>query len=234
MINFRLQLIRFKVHSLLNPLNNFILKTGNFLRLSKWISEHQKLNFNDYYSPLGKYMDRYNLYQHILDNEINDQPINYLEFGVGDGETLKWWANCLQNKSSLFYGFDTFQGLPEAWGFNKKGAFSTNGIIPETNDERISFYEGLFQDTLANFLPGLNNTQKSIILLDADLYSSTLFVLTTIAPYLKKNDVLIFDEFLTPQHEFLAYSNFCESYPHVKLEAFAASNNYTFVAFKVI
>ena len=99
MTDFRLLLIRFKVHTVLNPLTQFILKTGNFVRLSKWIADHQKLKYNDYFSPEGKYMDRYNLYRHILDNEINDQPVNYLEFGVGDGETLNWWANCLKNKT---------------------------------------------------------------------------------------------------------------------------------------
>jgi len=234
MINFRVQLIRLRIHSILNPFALLLLKTGNFIRLSKWISEHQKLNYNDYYSPDGKYMDRYKIYQHILDNELNDQPVNYLEFGVGDGETLNWWAKCLNNNSSRFYGFDTFQGLPEAWGPNKKGAFSTNGIIPVVDDERKSFYAGLFQDTLIDFLPSLNNTRKNIILLDADLYSSTLFVLTTMAPCLKKDDILIFDEFLAPQHEFLAYHNFCESFPQIKMEVFAAANNYTFVAFKVL
>lgn len=234
MTNFRLLLVRIKIHTLLNPFSQLILKTGNFIRLSKWISEHQKLAYNDYFSPDGKYMDRYNLYQHILENEVNDQPVNYLEFGVGDGETLSWWAKNLKNKSSRFYGFDTFQGLPEAWGFNKKGSFSTNGVIPETDDERKSFFAGLFQDTLNDFLPSLNNTQKNIILLDADLYSSTLFVLTTMAPFLKKDDILIFDEFLAPQHEYLAYRNFCESFSNIKLEVFAAANNYCFVAFKVL
>jgi hypothetical protein len=174
------------------------------------------------------------LYQHILDNEIKDQAINYLKFGVGNGETLNWWAKFLKNNSSRFYGFDTFQGLPEAWGPNKKGAFSTNGIIPEIDDERKSFYPGLFQDTLTGFLPSLNKSRKNIILLDADLYSSTLFGLTTMATYLKKDDILIFDEFLAPQHEFLAYHNFCEAFPQIKLEVFAAANNYTFVAFRVL
>jgi len=234
MTNFRLLLIRFKIHTILNPFSQLILKTGNFIRLSKWISEHQELAYNDYYSAKGKYMDRYNLYQHILDNEVNDQPVNYLEFGVGDGETLSWWAKNLNNKSTRFYGFDTFHGLPEAWGFNKKGSFSTNGNIPEVDDERKSFFAGLFQETLNDFLPSLKNSQKNIILLDADLYSSTLFVLATMAPFLKKDDILIFDEFLAPQHEFLAYHNFCESFSNIKLKVFAAANNYCFVAFKVL
>ena len=216
------------------PFTQAILKTGHFTRLSSWIHQHRQLAYNDYYSPKGTYADRYNLYRFILDNEINDQPVNYLEFGVADGETISWWAKSMTNKNTLFYGFDTFEGLPEDWGIHKKGAFSNNGNIPVINDSRVTLMKGLFQHTLKNFLPGLNNDLKNIILLDADLYSATLFVLVTIAPWLKKNDIIIFDEFLAPQHEFLAYQNFCIAFPHIKLTAFAAANNYSFVAFKVV
>ena len=232
--NYRLLLIRLKIHRVINPFNRLILKIGNFTRLSLWVHQHQKLLYNDYYSRRGDYNNRYDLYKYILDNEINDLPINYLEFGVADGETINWWANSLNNKNTLFYGFDTFEGLPEDWGIYKKGSFSNDGSIPLITDERVKFYKGLFQHTLSNFLLELNNDQKNVILLDADLYSSTLFVLATIAPYLKKNDIIIFDEFLTPQHEFLAYYNFRESFSHIKLDVFAAANNYSFVAFKIL
>lgn len=234
MINYRLLLIRLNIHRLISPFNGLILKIGHFCRLSSWISQNKKLLYNDYFSINGNYDDRYKLYQFIIDNEIYNDPINYLEFGVSDGDTIKWWANYLKNQNTRFYGFDTFQGLPEDWGVYKKGAFSNNGIIPLIDDERIKFYKGLFQETLYKGLLEINNNQKNVILLDADLYSSTLYVLTTIAPYLKKNDIIIFDEFLAPQHEFLAYRNFCESFSHIKLEAFAAANNYSFVAFKVL
>ncbi len=234
MFNFRLLLIRLKIHRVINPFNRLILKIGNFTRLSSWIHQHPKLLYNDYYSGKEDYSKRFGLYKFILENEINDQPINYLEFGVADGETISWWSNALINKNTKLYGFDTFEGLPEDWGIYKKGSFSTHGKIPLVADERVKFYKGLFQHTLTNFLPDLKNDQRNVVLLDADLYGSTLFVLATIAPYLKKNDIIIFDEFLAPQHEFLAYYNFCESFPHIKLDLFAAANNYSFVAFKIL
>ena len=31
--------------------------------------------------------------------------------------------------------------------------------------------------------------------MDADLYSATLFTLTSFAPFLKKGDIILFDEF---------------------------------------
>ena len=130
MSNFRLLLVRFQIHRLLLPFSNLLLKAGNFIRLSSWISQNRNLAYNDYYSGKGSYYDRYKLYQHIVDNEIKETAINYLEFGVGDGETMKWWAKNLTNKHNLFYGFDTFQGIPEAWGVYEKGAFSQHGKKP--------------------------------------------------------------------------------------------------------
>ena len=68
--------------------------------------------------------------------------------------------------------------------------------------------------------------------MDADLYSATLYALTSLAPYLKKGDIIFFDEFVVPTHEFKAYSDFIQSY-YINLELIAAANNYYFVAFKV-
>ena len=70
-------------------------------------------------------------------------------------------------------------------------------------------------------------------MLDADIYSATLYVLTNLAPFLKKGDLILFDEFSVPTHEFKAYYDFVQSY-YINLELVAAANNYYFVAFKVV
>ena len=70
-------------------------------------------------------------------------------------------------------------------------------------------------------------------MLDADLYSATLFTLTSMAPYLKKGDIILFDEFVVHTHEFIAYQQFIESY-YFKLELLGVANNYYFAAFKVV
>ena len=69
-------------------------------------------------------------------------------------------------------------------------------------------------------------------MLDADLYSATLYVLTSIAPFLKKDDIILFDEFAVPTHEFKAYYEFVQSF-YIKMDLIAAANNYYFSAFKV-
>jgi hypothetical protein len=53
-----------------------------------------------------------------------------------------------------------------------------------------------------------------------------------LAPYLKKGDIIFFDEFCVPTHEFLAVKNFTESY-YINLKPIAAANNFLFTAFVV-
>ena len=71
-----------------------------------------------------------------------------------------------------------------------------------------------------------------MIMMDADLYTSTLYVLTSLAPCLQKGDIIFFDQFNVPMHEFLAFMNFTESY-YLKMDLVGAANNYYFCAFEV-
>jgi hypothetical protein len=50
--------------------------------------------------------------------------------------------------------------------------------------------------------------------------------------FLKPGDILLFDEFAVPQHEFLAFKIFTESF-YVNYEVIGAANNYLFVAVKI-
>jgi len=201
-------------------------------RLSKWASDNRKIPFNDFPCKWD-YNKRYDLYKYIFKNEILSLDINYLEFGVADGYSFNWWMSENNHPASSFYGFDTFTGLPEDFGPYKKGTFANSNNMPTAKDTRGKFYQGLFQQTLPLFLKTFDNSKKNVIMLDADLYTATLFVLTSLAPFLKKDDIIFFDEFVVPTHEFMAYHQFINSY-YFNLELLGAANNYYFVAFKVI
>jgi len=93
----------------------------------------------------------------------------------------------------------------------------------------------LFQDTLYDFINthDLKNGTRKIIHLDADLFSSTIFVLSTLAQYLNDGDILFFDEFNVPNHEFYAFKIFTDTF-YIKYELLGAVNNFYQVAFKIV
>jgi O-methyltransferase len=61
-----------------------------------------------------------------------------------------------------------------------------------------------------------------IINIDADLYSSALFVLTMSYKILKKGSIVIFDEFSSMLHEFRAFEDYCKAY-NVDFEVLAST-----------
>jgi len=223
--------IRLKLHILFSRFTGLWLKMVWMTRVSKWADENKKIAFNDFPSKWD-YSKRHGLYKHVIEKEVLSLDINYLEFGVADGHSFNWWMTENKHPASCFYGFDTFTGLPEDFGPYKKGTFNTGNNIPAIKDERGKFYQGLFQQTLPTFLKSFDNHKKTVVMLDADLYTATLFVLTSLAQFLKKDDIIFFDEFVVPTHEFMAYHQFINCY-YFDLELIGAANNYYFVAFKV-
>ncbi|HEX8460411.1 MAG TPA: TylF/MycF/NovP-related O-methyltransferase [Segetibacter sp.] len=224
--------IKLQLHRIFQPFAGLFLNLVYITRLSKWAHENKEVKYNDF---LGKwdYNKRYPMYEWVIKEETLTGPINYMEFGVAGGQSFNWFMTQNAHADSRFYGFDTFDGLPEDWGPFKKGAFTNNNVLPAIKDERGKFFQGLFQQTVPGFLTGLDNTRRNVLMMDADLWSATLYALTSLAPYLKKGDIIFFDEFVVPTHEFKAFLDFTESY-YIKLELVAAANNYYFAAFKVV
>jgi hypothetical protein len=209
---------------------------GNALKLSRWISSQRKkkLAFDDFFKLVRNYEERFKLHEFVLKSEkLVDTQIDYLEFGVADGTSFGWWLKENKNASSRFFGFDTFEGLPENWGIFKKGEMAPEQL--KFQDNRYKFIKGLFQTTMPDLLKStdFNNNIRKVIHLDADLFSSTLFVLVSIYYILKPGDILIFDEFCVPNHEYFAFRIFEESF-NLNYETIGAFNNYLQVALKII
>ena len=222
---------------LLSPFNNFFLFTRNFNKLRQWISANNKkgLLINDFYSFTRNYQKRFDLYQTVSAHYGLDQKeILYLEFGVASGQSFFWWVKQNTNPASRFYGFDTFEGLPEDWGGYRKGDMAHGLDEVKSGDDRSAFVKGTFQQTLHSFTQEHREELKKqkLIHLDADLFSSTIFVLSQLYPYLQKGDLILFDEFNVANHEFFAYKIFTESF-YVNLKLIGAQNNFYQTAFVV-
>ena len=221
-----------RLHKILNPFSGIFSNLYYLTKFSLWAEKNRKVRYNDFPSK-WTYEKRYPMYEWVLNSEdLLSTPVNYLEFGVAEGQSFKWFIQKNTHIESRFFGFDTFTGLPEDFGVYKKGMFNSNLAVPDIKDKRVVFYQGLFQQTLPGFLSGFDNTNRKIVMMDADLFSATLYVLTSLSPYLKKGDIVFFDEFAVPTHEFKAYTEFIQSY-YLQLELIAAANNYYFAAFLV-
>lgn len=224
---------KLKMHYLFRPVLPVFHKLVHISKLSEWISKHAPANYNDFFTLQYNYESRIKLYEAIFSSQHLNLPINYLEFGVAGGNSFSWWHVNNTHPDSTFYGFDTFTGLPEDWGIFKKGHFSTNGNVPNLDDERCTFIKGLFQNTLHNFINRTSFKKRNVIHIDSDLYTSCLFVLATLASKIKPDDILIFDDFKMEHSEFSAMINFMDSF-HFAYEVIGAANNYSHVAIRIL
>jgi len=114
----------------------------------------------------------------------------WLEFGVASGNTINYISQFTDDK---VYGFDSFEGLPEKWrdGYDK-GAFNRNGELPRVNGN-VELIKGWFNETLVDFIK-THNKKVSFIHMDADLYSSTKYILDTLKDYIDNSCIIVFDE----------------------------------------
>ena len=207
---------------------------SHFADLSKWIAKNKKCGHCDFYSFKFDYTKRFGLFDYIIAKENLDSGVDYLEFGVSTGDSFRWWVDRIKHPDAKFYGFDTFSGLPEAWGPYKKGDMNNGNAAPViSGDNRHHFYQGLFQQTLIPFLSNYPGDRRKIVHMDADLYSATLYVLTMMTPYLKPGDIILFDEFNVPLHEYKAFKEWTSAF-YIQYEVLGGVNNFYQTAIKLV
>jgi hypothetical protein len=158
---------------------------------------------------------RFDLYRHLNNEFGGNGPIDYLEFGVYQGSAIRFWTELNGHPDSRFFGFDTFEGLPEDWKFFTqvipRGTWDAGGKPPDIGDTRVRFIKGIFQESLPPFLTTFTPLNPLVINCDADLYSSTLYLLASLNHLLVPGHCVIFDEFSTV-YEFKAFRDFAASF----------------------
>lgn len=127
-------------------------------------------------------------------------------------------VTCYRHPECRFIGFDSFEGLPESWLMHDKGAFSNQGREPVIGDPRAGFVKGWFQNAAPSALDALRipSTHQVLVHFDADLYSSTLFLLAMLWPRIGSY-YFIFDDFI--YDDCVALADFCGAFP-VRIEFF--------------
>lgn len=195
----------------------------NYLRVGREMKDHG-------YELDGRVRTREDVWQAIL-SHVRDKRVLYLEFGVGYGDSIRFWSRELVHAESMLHGFDSFEGLPEGAGPWKKGQFGAGGSAPAVVDSRVAFFKGWFDQTLPSY--SLPDHDVLVINMDADLYSSTIFVLRHIRDHIKKGSFIYFDEMNHVEHEFRAFREFCAE-SGLRFRPLAADTTLAFVAFECI
>jgi hypothetical protein len=128
---------------------------------------------------------------------VADVPGHVCEFGVAHGGSTRVIQSEIRKQSKLpfggrkLYAFDSFEGLREKFENAEVGAFACE--VPKIRD--VNFVKGYFEDTCTDELRRKIG-KVAFAHLDADLYSSTIFVLNWLTPMLSTGSLLLFDEFV--------------------------------------
>ena len=152
--------------------------------------------------------DRWALLRHAAGEAPPDGLM--IECGVADGASLRHLA---RHSVRRFHGFDSFEGLPEAWAgtFEQKGKFGRGGTLPDV-PSNVALHKGWFEQTLPAFLAAHPDDSVAFLHVDCDIYSSTVTVLSLLAPRLRPDAVLVFDEYFNypnwQRHEWRAFQEF--------------------------
>jgi hypothetical protein len=193
------------------------------------LAARARLDLSDEYSrieafisPMSTRSDPYTLLLHGLlallptaSCALVAPPCEWLEFGVASGYSLNLTARALEARgvvAAQLHGFDTFEGLPEAWGDRRmaRGRFSQGGILPRVHPW-ATLYQGLINETLPRFLAQPRAAGSKLeaarpptrLLLgasiDVDLYAGAHAALTALTPWLRTpGQLLHFHELVRP------------------------------------
>ena len=169
----------------------------SYLEIGRWLDGDRP----------GRVSDEFALFEIACQRVTGHRPL-YLEFGVFEGRSLRWWAEHLTQPEARLVGFDSFEGLPGDWRPGlPAGHFRTAGP-PVIDDPRVTFEVGWFEKTLPHF--AFPDHDQLIVNVDCDLYSSAAEVLRGVEPYLRRGSLIYFDEFPDRDHELRAFTELRE------------------------
>jgi hypothetical protein len=171
----------------------------NYLKIGRWMRDR-------HFVFKGRVREKEDVWR-AATSLVQDKKVLYLEFGVAKGRSISWWSQALKNPRAMLAGFDSFEGLPEDAGPWTKGQFAGDGKPPVIGDPRVHFYKGWFDQTLPTFV--LPEHETLVVNMDADLYSSTIYVLRWLRPHFREGTFLYFDEMNHLDHEPRAFDEFC-------------------------
>jgi hypothetical protein len=187
---------------------------------------------------------------------VNDCRIegDYLEFGCAQGSSLIDMFDSMRpysrQQATRFFIFDSFEGLPEPTG-SDAGAFrryeggqfacdidqyKRNVRAGGVDMQRVQLIPGWYDQSLNEPLKQQLAIEKaSIVLIDCDLYESTVPALNFITSYIQDGTVLIFDDWFSykgrlDQGEAKAFGEWLDAHPSIRATEYHKSGR-TMISF---
>jgi hypothetical protein len=172
--------------------------------------------FDNRFGKIPVFKDKNKLLDEIIRKASENSFVTYYEFGVAFGETIRY----LDKKTTIpfeYHGFDTFEGLPNAWRGLPKGAITALGKSPEGFGHNIHFHIGLIDKTISD--TNFKTPGTKCILFDFDLYQPTLFAYQHIKDELNPGDLVYFDEAFDSEERIILENYFLKDFKFIVLGA---------------
>lgn len=166
----------------------------------------------------------YKALNYVFENGLVPTNGLWLEFGVYAGGSINRIAKYAP-PGGLVYGFDSFEGLPEAWvgrveSWDKSGrsstygpgTFSLGGSLPGVS-ANVRLVKGWYKDSLPAFLSG-HPGPVAFLHVDSDIYSSAKDIFGSLKGRIGAGCVIVFDELVGyagfAEHEWRAWWEFVD------------------------
>lgn len=153
---------------------------------------------------------------------------DYYEFGLFKGWSFAKAHEFSDDPTMQFFGFDSFEGLPNVEGVDAgdkfvKGKYACSLERVRHNLRKVitdhtHFYKGYYDETLPRLVGPFGPAR--VVLVDCDLYASTVPVLEFIRPFLQCGTNVLFDDWNcfaadSEKGERRAVQEFSKRYPEV-------------------
>ena len=124
--------------------------------------------------------------------DFENKSGHWMEFGVREGTTIEQFLR--YRPEAHIHGFDSWEGLPEAWDVGNKVYQPGDMAVPMPKfDSRVELHKGWFNDTIDPW-KAKHEGPIQLLHVDGDLYSSANTVLTKLNDRIVRDTVIIFDE----------------------------------------
>ena len=177
--------------------------------LADW--DHQaEIEYNQQHRQLEKHRFFARIFDYLNDNGISG---GYHEFGCHRVRTFRMALTEARRhgmSDRLFYGYDSFEGLPPATSDPARDLWRQAGVLTTSEDEfrKIICEHGLYVDqarTIKGFYNKSLTTERqnqilaesgpaALIVVDCDLYESAVSVFDYIDPFLQEGTALYIDD----------------------------------------